>query len=131
MKKKSFLNGHCAKTIGRIKPKFSHNVPLMWEKILSHLRNAHFTQRPLVAVFQKVSKNNMRSPRVTKNQMKKKSFLNEDYAKTIARILTKFSHNVPPNVPFSQRSLHPVPPGGCFSKNEQKQYTPGQNLKTV
>ena len=64
MKKKSFLNEYCAKTISRIITKFSHNVPLISEKILLSSRNAHATQRPLVAVFQKVSKNNMFSPRM-------------------------------------------------------------------
>ena len=36
----------------------------MTEKILLSFRNDHITQRPLVTVFQKVSKNNMCSPRV-------------------------------------------------------------------
>ena len=58
-KEKSFLNEDYAKTIVRILTKFSHNVPLMWKNILSCFRNDHVTQSPLVAVFQKVSKNNM------------------------------------------------------------------------
>ena len=54
-----FCNSYCTKTIGPIKMKFSHNVPLMYENFLSIFRTNHATQRPLVAVFQKVSKNNM------------------------------------------------------------------------
>ena len=59
-----FCRKDCAKAIVWIITKFSHNVPLMNEKILLSFRNDHATQRPLVAVFQKVSKNNMCSPRV-------------------------------------------------------------------
>ena len=52
-------NEDCAKTIGRIKTKFLHSVPLMCEKILSNFRNDHVTLCPLVAVFRKMCKNNM------------------------------------------------------------------------
>ena len=46
-----FCRKDCAKTIDRIKTKFSHNVPLMRLQRTSPFRNAHFTQRPLVAVL--------------------------------------------------------------------------------
>ena len=46
-----FCRKDCAKTIDRIKTKFSHNVPLMRLQRTSPFRNAHVTQRPLVAVL--------------------------------------------------------------------------------
>ena len=59
-KRKKILNAKnedYAETI--VKTKFLHNVPLMYEKILSIFCTDHATERPLVAVFQKVSKNYM------------------------------------------------------------------------